>query len=291
MAHRSVSWDYWRTFKAVLETGSLSGAARALSISQPTVGRHITALEESFGGQLFTRSQSGLIPTPLASSLAPGASQLEMIAQTMVRTAASAPDALQGVVRITSSEIVGAEVLPQRLERFRADYPGIRIELHLSNARQDLLRRDADIAIRMVRPEQGKLVARKIADYQLGLYAHEIYLARRGMPGSALDLLQHDLIGLDRDFGRLASFHLDGRPVQPSDFSLRCYSDLGQLACLRAGLGIGICQQQIAARTPALKRVLPEVYAASLPVWLVMHEDLTSDRCVRALFNHLAATL
>ena len=147
------------------------------------------------------------------------------------------------------------------------------------------------MAVRMVRPNKGNLVARKIGDYGLGMYADETYLARRGEPRSAMDLLQHDLIGLDRDFGRLSSFNLDGRPVQPSDFSLRCDSDLGQLACLRAGLGIGICQQQIAARMPALRRVLPDVFAASLPVWLVMHEDLKSDRCVRALYNHLAAAL
>jgi DNA-binding transcriptional LysR family regulator len=291
MTQRQVSWDYWKTFKAVLETGSLSAAARVLSISQPTAGRHISALEEAFDGQLFTRSQSGLIPTPLASSLAPGADQLETITQTLLRTAVSEPESLQGVVRITSSEIVGAEVLPPLLEQFRREYPSVRIELHLSNLRQDLLRRDADIAVRMVRPEQGKLVAREIGDYELGLYAHETYLARRGEPRSAMDLLQHDLIGLDRDFGRLSSFNLDGRPVQPSDFSLRCDSDLGQLACLRAGLGIGICQEQIAARMLALRRVLPDVFAASLPVWLVMHEDLKSDRCVRALYNHLAATL
>lgn len=287
MTNENINWEYWKTFGVVLETGSLSGAARKLDLTQPTVGRHIDALEASLGAALFVRSQSGLISTSLARTLAPHSINMASMAQTLRRTAFNAAETVKGVARLTASEIVGTEILPSILASFRANYPAISIELELSNRQQDLLHRNADIAVRMTRPSQGKLTARKLIDIPLGLYAHKKYLDRYGIPENPDDLFKHDLIGVDRDTAQLGELEIAGRKLTPDDFALRCDSDLGQLASLRAGFGIGVCQLGIAAKDPLLVRVLPELIISNLPMWLVMHEDLKADKCVRRLYEYL----
>ncbi|MEG1326632.1 MAG: LysR family transcriptional regulator, partial [Janthinobacterium sp.] len=172
----SIAWEYYRSLLAVLQHGSLSGAARALGITQPTVGRHIAALEQALGATLFTRSQLGLLPTEVALALRPHAETMEHTAALMERAASSQGQGVAGTVRIAASEVVGVEVLPPILARLRACHPGLIIELVLSNKVQDLLRREADIAVRMLRPRQEQLVARKVGDIELGLHAHADYL-------------------------------------------------------------------------------------------------------------------
>ena len=288
---RDIHWNHWKTFLAVVETGSLLAAARQLSLTQPTVGRHIDTLEEILGAPLFTRSQLGLSPTGLAQSLAPLANSMAATAGALNRAAVNASETLGGVVRITASEIVGVELLPSALAAFRATHPSIEIELHLSNLQQDMVHRDADIAVRMIRPQQDRLIARKLRDVHLGLYAHKAYVDRKGVPETLNALADHDLIGVDADGHRLADFEIAGKNLAVTDFSLRCDSDLGQLGCLRAGLGIGVCHQSIAARDSMLCPVLEDSVRFTLPMWLAMHEDMKADRCIRALYDHLAGVL
>ncbi|WP_332861013.1 LysR family transcriptional regulator [Janthinobacterium svalbardensis] len=287
----SIAWEYYRSLLAVLKHGSLSGAARALGITQPTVGRHIAALEKELGATLFTRSQQGLLPTQVALALRPHAETMEHTAALMQRAASSQGHGVAGVVRIAASEVVGVEVLPPILARLRERHPGLTIELVLSNKVQDLLRREADIAVRMLRPRQEQLVARKVGEIELGLHAHADYLARHGTPAELLDLAQHAIIGYDEasPFVRNASAAFQG--FSRDNFAWRSDSDLAQLAWIRAGAGIGVCQAGLAARDPALRRVLPQAFSLPMETWVTMHEDLRGSLRCRATFDALAEGL
>ena len=189
-----------RTFVEVARDGSLSGAARRLGLTQPTVGRHIDALERALGLSLFTRSPRGLTPTPAAAALEPHVEAMAAAATALARAASGEAAAEHGAVRVTASEVIGCEVLPPMLAAFRAAHPGIAsIELALTNRNEDLARRDADIAVRMVRPTQSGLVARRIGASRIRFYAHRDYLVRFGEPRSLADLAGHCLIGFDHD--------------------------------------------------------------------------------------------
>lgn len=284
-------WELYRSFLAVLRQGSLSAAARQLRLTQPTIGRHVRALEEALGVALFTRSPSGLAATAAALDLRAPAEAMEAAAEALRRAASGAADAARGTVRLTASELVGAEVLPAMLARFRAEHPGIVLELALTNRTEDLLRRDADIAVRMARPRQAALLARRIGKVGIGLYAHRRYLAAHGTPRSIDALMRHPIIGYDRDTTSWDSIGSLPPGVTREIFAFRCDNDLAQLAALRAGLGIGACQHGIARREPALVPVLARVIGFSLEMWLAMHEDLRASRRVRLLFDHLVREL
>jgi DNA-binding transcriptional LysR family regulator len=290
MAAREPDWDALRTFLEVARDLSLTGAARRLGLTQPTVGRHIDALEEALGVTLFTRSPRGLNPTPATIALAPHAEAMAVAAAALARSASSEAAIDRGVVRVTASEIVGAEVLPPIFAAFRARNPGVAVELAVTNRTEDLSRGDADIAVRMVRPTQSGLVARRIGLTRIRLYAHRDYLARFGEPRSLADLKHHCFIGFDRDNRTFRSAGSFAKSLTREDFGFRCDSDVAQLAALRAGVGIGGCQEAIARRTPELVPVL-SAFQPTLEVWLVMHRDLKAARRVRLLFDWLALGL
>ena len=281
------SWDLYRTFAAVLREGSLSAAARVLGLTQPSVARHIEALEQAVGGTLFLRSQRGLSPTDRALALKPYAEDLIATSAALLRAASANRGEIAGTVRITASEVVATEHLPAVLAALRRRHPQLSIELVASDAIDDLLQRRADIAIRMVEPTQQALVARKLGVLQLGLYAHRDYLGLRGMPGSIADLIDHDLIGVDSSgiFSRAVLGALPG--LEHTNFALRVDNTVVQLAAIRAGFGIGICQVAIAARDAMLERVLSCSFAFDLPLWIVMHEGLRSNERCRAVFDAL----
>src|SRR5579864_8988910 len=192
-------WELYRTFLEVARDGSLSGAARKLGLTQPTAGRHIDLLEASLGVKLFSRSPLGLKPTPSALELVSHAETMAAASQALRRTASGGARADRGTVRITASEMIGCEVLPPMLASFRDSHPGITLELALNNRNEDLLRRDADIAVRMVRPRQKSLVARRIGESAIGFYAHRNYAQKYGLPKNMAELDRHCLIGFDRD--------------------------------------------------------------------------------------------
>jgi DNA-binding transcriptional LysR family regulator len=282
-------WELYRTFLAVIEEQSLSGAARRLALTQPTIGRHVDALEAALGVSLFTRSQVGLLPTSGARALVPHAQAMASAATAFMREASGEIEEARGAVRVTTSEIVGSEVLPPIFAAFREREPRIDIELVLSNRTEDLLRREADIAVRMVKPTQAALTARKLGVIELGLHAHPRYLAAHGTPRSLEELLAHPIIGFDRA-GNMRALPNSPIPLTRELFAFRCDSDIGQYAALRAGFGIGVCQNPLAKRE-GLVPVLPGAIDFKLGVWLVMHRDLKSSRRVRLLFAHLATHL
>jgi DNA-binding transcriptional LysR family regulator len=284
-------WELYRSFLAVLRERSLSAAARRLRLTQPTLGRHIAALEAALGVALFTRSPGGLAPTPAALGLATHAEAMAAAAEALRRAASGEAGEERGTVRLTASEIMGAEVLPAMLADFRARHPEITLELVLSNRSEDLLRREADIALRMLRPRQAALTARRIGSVGIGLYAHRRHVETFGLPRSLEEFARHPIIGFDRDDSSWRSLGDLGLPVTREAFAFRADSDLAQLAALRAGLGIGGCQHAIARREPDLLPVLPRAVSFSLEMWLAMHEDLRASRRVRLLFDHLAEAL
>jgi DNA-binding transcriptional LysR family regulator len=289
--NRDGHWDLYRSLLAVVRNGSLSGAARALRLTQPTIGRHVETLEAVLGAPLFTRSQTGLIPTPAALALVPHAEAMEAAAAALLRAAEGQSGNESGTVRITASEIMGAEVLPPILASIRERHPDIVFELVLANHSNDLLRRDADIAVRMYRPAQDVLVARRIGAILIGLYAHHRYIERRGRPETLAALREHDLIGFDRDDRSFRAVASQGPAVSRDDFSFRVDNDLAQLAALKAGLGIGACQVTIAAKTGVMVPILPEAINFKLDVWLAMHQDQRTVRPIRIVYDALAEGL
>jgi len=285
------SWDLYRSFLAVMREGSLSGAARALAMTQPSLGRHIRELEAALDASLFTRSPQGLLPTELAARLVPHAQAMASATAALQRAVSAGEDAVRGVVRVTASEVIGTEVLPPMLAEFRREHRGVTIELAVTNRAQDLLRKDADLAIRMARPTQQALVARQLARIELGLFAHPRYLRRHGAPASLDELREHSLIGFDQEPPYLRAMRPKHLPWSRELFALRTDHDLAALAAIRAGYGIGICQAPLAARTPKLVRLLPQELAIPMECWVVMHEDLRRQAAVRRLFDHLADAL
>jgi DNA-binding transcriptional LysR family regulator len=287
----TIQWELYRSFLAVLGEGSLSGAARLLGIAQPTVGRHIAALEAAFELALFTRSQTGLLPTEAALAVLPYARAMESTAAALERTAASHGGGVHGTVRVTASEVIGVEVMPAVIATLRECYPELKVELVLSNDIQDLLQREADVAVRMTRPRQQQLVARRVGSVELGLHATEGYLSRHGTPANLAELSTHALIGYDQATAFVREALSRWPQFRREHLALRTDSDLAQLALIRAGAGIGICQSALARRTPGLVRVLPDAFTMPLETWVTMHEDLRDSPRCRVTFDALVEAL
>ena len=286
----NADWDLFQSLHAVLQAGSLSAAAKSRGLTQPTLGRHIEALEQKLGAPLFLRSPRGLTPTDLARQLEQHLAEMHAAAAAALRDASGSADSLKGAIRITASQIIGAEVLPPILGAFHGRHPEIDIELVLSNKTEDLSRRDADIAVRMMRPTQGALLARKVGSLGVGFYAAPDYVARHGLPQDLAGLRDRPMIGFDRVAPPIEALKDLALPWEISRelFAFRSDNDLAQIAAIRASLGIGTCQHQLARRY-GLTPVLAEAFEFELEVWIAMHENLKGHRRMRLMFDHLVA--
>lgn len=281
-------WNLARSFLAVLDHGSLLAAARALGASQPTLGRHVAELEAQLGAVLFERTGRGLVPTPMARGLAEAARAMEAGAHALARGASDARADLAGTVRLSASQPVACYLLPPVLAQMRLALPDIQVELVASNAVSNLLRREADIALRMVQPEQASLVARRIGKVTVGAYAHADYLRRRGTPREVADLLAHDLLGDDRGQQHLQGFASFGLTVGPENFAFRTDDLIAYWQALRAGLGVGFVADYLAATDPQVVPLLPRLRLPALPVWLTVHREIRSNARIRAVYDFLA---
>lgn len=291
MNHIEPSWDFYRTFLSVLKEGSLSAAARDLGLTQPTVGRHIDALETSIGFQLFVRSPQGLIPTDTALDLKPHVEQLAFNAAALLRAATGQGESVRGTVRISASEVIAIEVLPPMLAALNDRYPDLIIELSVSDLVEDLLRQEADIAVRMAPPAQDALIVRRIGGIPLGLHAHRRYLDKQGCPEKLEDIRHHRTIGFDRESAYVRTLRKRVPLMDLLNPSFRSDSNLAQMAAIRAGFGIGVCQVALAKRDPNLQRVLEDAFELPLETFVVMHENLkTTPRC-RVAFDALVEGL
>jgi DNA-binding transcriptional LysR family regulator len=285
-------WRLVRSFLAVLDQGSLLAAARTLGVSQPTLGRHITELESQLASVLFERTGRGLLPTRTALQLAQAARQMQDGALQLSRTLAGTKSQAGGTVRITASVPVAVQLLPPILLDLRLALPDIQVELVSSNQISNLLRREADIAIRMVRPDQTSLVARKLGEAAVGAYAHRDYLARCGVPAQPAELLQHELIGSDAHPAIRQGFEAMGFPVPREAFALRSDDLIVQWQAVRAGLGIGFLADYQARLDPDVRPVLAgQLQIPPLPMWLAVHREIRTSRHIRAVFDFLATAL
>jgi DNA-binding transcriptional LysR family regulator len=284
----SFDWGLLPTFLAALDRGSLLGAARQLGISQPTAGRHIAELEAQLGKALFERTGRGLKATALALELAGPARAMQTGALALADRLLDTQSQQTGTVRLTASQPVACFLMPPLLMQLRRALPAIQIELEVSNTVSNLLQREADIAVRMVRPEQSSLVARRIADVSLSACASTAYLARRGTPVQPAELLQHELIGYDQQDDMLRGFAAMGFPVTREHFALRTDDLIASWQAVRAGLGVGFTADYVIRTDPAVMRVLPMLALPSLPVWLTVHREIRNNGRIRAVYDFLA---
>ncbi|QBY01685.1 LysR family transcriptional regulator [Rhodophyticola sp. CCM32] len=284
----SLDWSLIRAFLSVADTGSLSAAARQLGLSQPTLGRQIRALDQALGSAVFERHPKGLHLTAFGQALRPAARAMAEAAGQIGLIAAGHDSQLAGSVRITASTFVSCFLLPPILADLRQRHPEIDIDLTASDQTENLLFHEADIALRMYRPEQLDMITRHLGDLPLGLYAHRRYFAKRPMPERIEDLFDHDVLGYDRDDRILRGFRDAGLDIDRSFFALRCDDQITNWALLRAGLGIGLGQAAVAATDPDLVQVLPDTPVPTLPVWLTCHESLRHTPRVAAAWDALA---
>jgi DNA-binding transcriptional LysR family regulator len=285
-------WSLVRSFLAVLDHGSLLAGARALQTSQPTLGRHIAELESQLDVVLFERTGRGLVPTATALQLADSARTMAQGALQLSHRVGGAHTQASGTVRITASVPVAVHLLPPVLSAMRLALPGIAIELVSSNQVSNLLRREADIALRMVRPVQGSLVARKIGDVPLGAWAHRDYLARHPPLRTPQDLLALDLIGSDSDTNILRGFAAMGFAATAGHFALRSDDFVVQARCAQAGYGVGFLADYSVRDDPAMVKLLPQqLRIPPLPMWLAVHREIRTNARIRAVYDFLADAL
>ncbi|RYE31098.1 MAG: LysR family transcriptional regulator [Hyphomicrobiales bacterium] len=286
-----MNWDDIQAFHMVLREGSLSAGARALGLAQPTVRHRIEALERELDTALFTRSPTGLAPTDAALMLANYAESMVHAADAFRRTASGAAGGIEGIVRISASEVIAIEVLPPLIARLRSAYPRLVIALSPSNRNEDVLRREADVAVRMSPPAQDGLVARRIGSIAIGLHAQRDYLDRIGWPVTLDEVVEAGLIGLEHDDAVLKAMRAAGSPLADARTIFRCDNHLAHLAAIRAGVGYGLCQVQLASRDRTLVRLYPDAVHFDLETWIVTHEDLRKVPRIRAVMDALAAGL
>jgi DNA-binding transcriptional LysR family regulator len=287
-AYMQIDWNQWQVFLALAEGGSTAAAARALGQTQPTLSRQLAALEAAAGLSLFERHPRGLRLTAAGRELLPPAQAMREAAQGLGLALASRDTSLAGPVRLTASEIVSAHFLPAALAPLRLAHPEIQIELVASNEVQDLLARNADLAVRMTRPTEPTLLARRLADWPLGFYAHRRYLERHGEPQSPADA-GHVWLGYDRSTQMLDGFRAAGFPVTREFFAWRCDNQLATWEAVRVGLGIGVGLQALAARDAELRPVLRHIPIPPLPLWLTAHRELRDTPRLRRVFEALVA--
>ena len=286
-----VDWNQLRAFLETAETGSLSAAARKLGQSQPTLSRQVAALELSLGVTLFERVGKAMALTATGQELLGHARVMGAAAHELGLAATGRSEEVTGVVSVATSDAVAAYLMPKILLQIREAAPGIQVEVVASDGFSDLLRREADIAIRHVRPEQPELIGRLVRHSSACFYASESWVREHGLPRTAEEAVQHDFIGMDRAGHYLQ--HMRSKGLQLSSANFRSYADnsVTYWEMVRQGLGIGAIMEEIARETPGMVRVLEDVSPFQLPIWLVTHRELRTARRIRIVFDLLAEIL
>jgi len=284
----SHDWTLLQSFLAVAETGSLSAAAKQLGHSQPTLGRHIETLETNLSATLFTRHPRGLHLTETGTALLPDAKAMRDAMARITIKAAGQSVQETGTVRITASVLVSHYILPDILSDIRRMHPEIQLDLVPSDDSENLLFREADIAVRMYRPTQLDVITQHVADAPLGAYAAKSYIARRGMPTTLRDLLDHDLIGYDTNALIIQAMTSMGFPVTRDSFAVRCDNQATYWELVRAGCGIGFSQRSIALSDPKIIELSPQGDIPPLPIWLTAHNAMRQTPRIRTVWDALA---
>jgi DNA-binding transcriptional LysR family regulator len=285
------NWNLLRSFIAIYETGTLTGAAQRLATTQPSMGRHLRELEESLGETLFVRLPGRLKPNARADALYAATAPMHQAVREAERLFGESAEQVSGVVRVAVGEAYAFHVVPQILAPLLNAHPELEIELSVSNQSDNLLRRDADIAVRFFRPQQDDLIARKLGHADMGLYAHESYLARFGEP-TGFEIAPGGVVaGFDRMPMPLGASMRGGPPSAPLQFRWRSDAVLALQAAIESGACMGMMFHHIAATRPGLRRVLAERVSFSNEVWLCAHDDLRRSSRMRLVWQHLGDAL
>jgi DNA-binding transcriptional LysR family regulator len=280
-----MNWDDVRIFLAIARNGQILGAARALTLNHATVARRLTALEEALGSRLFVRKTNGVELTGEGERFLPHAERMES-AMLAASEATGADSAIEGTVRVGAPDGFGVAFLAPRLGELTERHRGLRIELVPVPRAFSLSRREADIAVTLERPRKGRLVAKKLTDYRLGLYASADYLNRHGTPEKLDELAEHALVGYVEDLLFTASLDYTGEFLKGWRSRFAVSSAMGQTEAVRAGAGIGILHGFMAQRDAGLVPVLPQ-HSLSRSYWTVVHEDLRNIARVVAVSEFL----
>ncbi len=287
---QKLDWSLVQAFLAVAEQGSLSAAARETGVSQPTLGRQIKAIEAQLGVSLFTRQAKGLNLTEAGRAILPAATAMAEAATRFATVAAGRDMSVSGTVRVTASVFVAHYILPGIIADLRRRHPDIALELTATDDAENLLFREADVALRMFRPTQLEVVTRKLGELQLGFFASGAYLARRGNPASVDDLISHDLLGYDRSERFIRGAAELGWKLTRDDFVFRCDQATIHPEIIRTGCGIGVMETKV-ADSMGLVRLLPDFALPGLELWLTTHEALRHTPRIDAVWRLLEVGL
>lgn len=287
----SLDWSLVQAFLAVAEAGSLSGAARVLGASQPTLGRQIKSLEQQLGAELFHRQARGFGLTTTGAELVMPAQTMRAAMQQISLTAAGQQAQLDGTVRITASVATSAWHLPEIIARIRRLEPAIAIELVPSDDTRNLLYREADIAVRMYRPTQLDLVTQHLGEITLGVFAAKSYLAAHGVPTSFDEVPDHVFVGYDTHADIIDGFAEMGITVDRDTFKVRCDDHVAYWELVRAGCGVGFGQASVGRADPLLEELMPDLPMPTLPIWLTAHEAMRQTPRIRRVWDLLAEGL
>ena len=284
-------WNHARAFLVTAEEGTLSAAARALGMTQPTLGRQVAALEEALGVTLFDRVGRSLRLTETGRHLREHMRRMADAAADMSLTAAGRSQRIEGLVRLSATDLMAADVLPGIVARLRETAPGIEIEIVVSNALSDLRRREADIALRHTRPEEPELICRKVADERAYLYAATRWIERRGRPRTPEDLRHADFVTNERSDALLAFFKARGLPVGPRNIVVVCANGVALREMVARGVGVSYMTERMAEAVGGVERLLPDLPPFPVPLWLTAHRELMTSARVRLVFDILAEEL
>lgn len=284
-------WNRARAFLVTAEEGSLSAAARALGMTQPTLGRQVDALQQELGLVLFERAGRGLTPTPAGLELLDHVRRMGEAAGHISLVASGRSQSIEGSISITASEIYSAYLLPPIVKKLRRKAPGIEIRIVASNEAVDLRRREADIAIRNFRPTQPDLIAKKVKDDTARLYATPGYLRSIGNPKTPQDLSRAEFIGWDTTDVYVDALNKRGLNLTKRNMPILTANHLVHWQLVREGVGIGVVPEWIGDAEPKVRRVLPDLKPMTFPMWLTTHRELNTSRRVRLVFDFLAAAL
>lgn len=287
-----IDWNQMRALLATVEAGSLSAAARKLGLTQPTLGRQVAALEQSLGVTLFERVGRSLMLTQAGRELVEPLRRMGDASAAVALVASRQSQAVEGLVRITASDIYAQFVLPPVLEKIRRVAPGLVVDVVASNEVEDLIRRRADIAIRHVPPKEAEVIARRLPDGAARIYGTPERVRRLGTPAEAGSFADADFIGFSESMAVLiAELQRHGVPVSEANFPLMTNSGIVAWEWVRRGLGLGVMMTAVAEATPGVVDAWPGFAGVPVPTWLATHRELHTARRIRVVFDLLAEAL
>lgn len=285
---KQLPWELIQVFTIVAKLGSLSKAALTLNSSQPTLSRQIALLEKELAVTLFDRSTQGLKITSAGMKLIESSNLMADASAQFSRIAAGTALSMTGNIRISANEVVGLYYLPEIIGKFNQNYPQIQVEIDISNQSTSLHKRDADIALRMFRPTQPDLIAKRLPDIELNFVASNAYIDKYGLPTDMKEITQHTLIGYDREFEFIKAIKALNWPVTEQDFYLKTDFLPLQIELARKGAGITVTHRTIINQWPELEVILQDIKLPKLEFWLVCHADVQHNQKIRVMMDFLS---